>query len=113
MSRVRYWGSVPAPSVCDAQGDEMWTIAPYRSLARAVILQAVKDVAARVPGPDGLVQYHDRGQHTQDAHAARRFLSTSNTDLAFWCTWLGVHPQIVMDGAARIRRRSSREDTIH
>jgi hypothetical protein len=113
VSRVRYWGSVPSPSVRDAQGDEMWTIAPYRALARAVILQAVKDVAARVTGPDGVVQYRDRGQHTYDAQAARRFLSTSSSDLAFWCTWLGVHPQIVMDGASRIRRRSQGTNAIH
>jgi hypothetical protein len=76
----------------------------YRHLARAVILQAVKDRASRGVGADR--GYRDRGRRTQDAHSAREFLSTESTMLTFWCLWLNVHPETILEGSVRLTAAS-------
>ena len=70
----------------------------YRALARAVLLQAVKDCASRVQG-DGVIRYRDHGRSTQDAESARSFLSTVSPELTFWCLWLDIHPETIIAGA--------------
>lgn len=79
-----------------------WVTTPYHALARAVLLQAVKDVARQVMGADGKIQYHDRGERTQNADAARTFLSTPNAGLTFWCLWLRLHPETIIGAARRM-----------
>ena len=88
-----------APVQHDPTTDQSRVRRRYRALARAVILQAVKDCASRVQG-DGVIRYRDHGRSTQDADAARSFLSTMSPELTFWCLWLDIHPKVIMSGAA-------------
>jgi hypothetical protein len=87
-----------APVQHDPTTDQSRVRRRYRALARAVILQAVKDCASRVQG-DGQVRYRDHGRSTQDAESARSFLSTISPELTFWCLWLDIHPEVIMAGA--------------
>lgn len=79
-----------------------WPVGAYQELARAVLLQAVKDCARRVMGDDGVLRYRDRGSMSPTAQSARHFLSTDNAGLAFWCAWLGLHPETAHAAAARM-----------
>lgn len=85
----------------------------YRALARAVILQAVKDSASRVPSLDGVVAYRDHGRRSHVAETARPFLSTPSPALTFWCLWLNIHPQTIIDGARTMQLVETDRETIH
>jgi len=85
----------------------------YRALARAVILQAVKDAGTRVQHADGLVTYRDDGRRTRAADTARTFLSTPSPELTFWCLWLNIHPETIINGAQRMMLSAMDGGTIH
>lgn len=82
-----------------ATGVSVVTSLAYRALARAVLLQAVKDCASRVEAANGGLRYRDHGRRTDVADSARTFLSTVNPELTFWCLWLDIHPETIMAGA--------------
>lgn len=85
----------------------------YRDLARAVILQAVKDAGTRVQHADGLVTYRDHGRRSHAADTARTFLSTPSPELTFWCLWLNIHPETIINGAQRMVLSAMDGGTIH
>tara|TARA_R100001086_G_scaffold246584_2_gene179074 strand:+ start:1111 stop:1458 length:348 start_codon:yes stop_codon:yes gene_type:complete len=89
------------------------TLAKYRGLARAVLLQAVKDCTRRTTDHHGVRRYHDHGRETRVAVSARRFLTIPNAALTFWCLWLDLHPRTVMGGARAMATPVTDGDTIH
>jgi hypothetical protein len=89
------------------------TLAQYQVLARAVILQAVKDCTRRITDRHGVCRYHDQGHETRASLSARRFLSAPNEALTFWCLFLDVHPRTVIAGARAMAAPVTDGDTIH
>jgi hypothetical protein len=89
------------------------TLSQYRVLARAVLLQAVKDCTRRTTDHHGVRRYHDHGRETRGAVSARRFLTTPNGALTFWCLWLDLDPMVVIDGARSMAASVTDGETIH
>jgi hypothetical protein len=114
--RIRARGRLsgrPMPSPPALLGQVRGRSEGYRALARAVILQAVKDAGTRVQHADGPITYRDHGRRTHAADTARTFLSTPSPELTFWCLWLNIHPETIINGAKRMVLSVADGETIH
>ena len=109
----RVWVDPPEPPPPQPLEFTAHTLAQYRALARAVILQAVKDCTRRTTVRRGVWRYHDQGRETRAAVSARRFLSAPNAALTFWCLWLDLHPRTVIAGARAMAAPVTDGETIH
>jgi len=114
-SSVRRNAAVHDPRVLTGTQD-VGPFAPYRVLARAVLLQAVKDCTKRTRGPNGVVRYRDISREGHAALSARRFLSRPSDELSFWCFWLHIHPDSILQGMRRMAIHDHwlwRSETVH